>query len=125
MAAMKQKLLFFRRVLLAVPVVCLILTAGGCTKKNAGSEVFKKKCASCHGLDGKAQTKLAQGRPFADLTDGKWSHGSDRESVFKLVADGDPKSPMPPFRERLSPEELNAVVDHVMKLAQGTVPPQK
>jgi mono/diheme cytochrome c family protein len=68
-------------------------------------------------MDGKGRTKPAQGHPFADLTDGKWKHGEDRASIRKLVADGDPGSPMPPFRDRLTPEETDLSVDYVLRLA--------
>jgi hypothetical protein len=60
---------------------------------------------------------LRPGRPFADLTDGRWKHGSDRASVRRLVADGDPASTMPPFDGRLAPAEIDTVVDHALKLA--------
>ena len=33
------------------------------------------------------------------------------------MADGDPASTMPPFAGRLTPEEIDAVVDFALKLA--------
>lgn len=82
-----------------------------------GAHVWRKKCATCHGADGAGRTRFAEGRPFADLTDGRWRHGSDRASLRRLVVDGDPASPMPPFADRLTPEEIDAVVDHALELA--------
>jgi mono/diheme cytochrome c family protein len=125
MPVKNQSRIFSPAAALCLFIVCLIPLASGCSRKNAGAELFKKKCSSCHGIDGRGKTRLAEGRPFADLTDGKWKHNGDRESIFKLVADGDPKSPMPPFRERLSPEELNLVVDHAVQLGSGGAAPQK
>lgn len=94
-----------------------VLLLVSCGPSDPGERVFVKKCAGCHGKDGKGRTKFARGRPFADLTDGKWKHGGDRPSIRKLVADGDPTSPMPPFHDRLSPQEIDAAVDYVLKLA--------
>jgi mono/diheme cytochrome c family protein len=98
----------------------LLLAAGlaGCERDaDPGSRVFRKKCSACHGIDGRGRTRFAEGRPWADLTDGRWRHGPDRDAVRRLVADGDPKSTMPPFTGRLTPAEIDAVVDHVLKLA--------
>lgn len=78
--------------------------------------VFRKKCASCHGPDGRGNTKFAAGRPFADLTDGAWKHGGDYDSIRRLIAEGDPKSPMPPFQTRLTAKEIDAVAHYVEAL---------
>ncbi len=82
-----------------------------------GARLWRRNCSACHGEDGAGRTRFARGRPFADLTDGRWKHGSDRASVRRLVADGDPASTMPPFDGRLAPAEIDAVVDHALKLA--------
>ena len=100
---------------LLIRSIALFLAAGGafgCSgDADPGARVWRKKCSACHGSDGAGRTRFAEGRPFADLTDGRWRHGPDREAVRRLVADGDPASPMPPFAGRLSPEEIDAVVD--------------
>ncbi len=86
-------------------------------ESDPGARLWRKRCAACHGADGTGRTRFAEGRPFADLTDGRWKHGSDRVSLRRLVADGDPASTMPPFAGRLTPEEIGAVVDHALRLA--------
>lgn len=98
-------------------VLATFAVAGCARDESPGDRVWKKKCSACHGIDGAGRTRFAKGRPYADLTDGRWRHGSDRESIRRLVADGDPASPMPPFGGRLTPEEIDAVVEHVLKLA--------
>lgn len=90
-----------------------------------GARLWRKKCSACHGPDGAGRTRFAEGRPFADLTDGRWKHGSDRDSLRRLVADGDPASTMPPFAGRLTPEEIDAVVDHALTLAAAGSPRAK
>ncbi len=95
----------------------LLLPLVACGPSDPGERVWVKKCAGCHGVDGRGQTTFAAGRPFSDLTDGRWKHGGDPESIRKLIADGEPKSPMPAFAGRLSKEEIDAVVRYVLTLA--------
>ncbi len=97
------------------------LAAPGCSAGEApGERVWRRKCAACHGPDGTGRTRFAEGRPLADLTDGRWRHGPAREAVRRLVAEGDPGSTMPPFSGTLTPAEIDAVVDHVLRLAPAT-----
>ena len=117
-----------RRPLPPVPAIlgalAAALLAGGCGPKEPGARVWARKCAACHGREGKGDTRFAKGRPYTDLTDDLWKHGGDAESIRKLIADGDPKSPMPPYRDRLSPDEIDAVTRHVIRLgATARVPP--
>jgi mono/diheme cytochrome c family protein len=103
------------------------LLAAGCGPKDPGERVWVRKCSACHGRAGRGDTRFAKGRPYAILTDDAWKHGGDLASIRRLIADGDPKSPMPPFRDRLSPEEIDAVAAHVLKLwgrAHGTPVPE-
>ena len=105
----------------------VVLTAGlallaSCGPSEPAARVFHRRCAACHGMDGRGRTKFAQGRPFADLTDGKWKHGGDRASIRRLVADGEPGSVMPSFRDRLTAEELDLSVDYVLRVAAGSGP---
>ena len=99
--------------------VALIATgaSSGCTADpDPAARVWKRRCAACHGPDGAGRTRFAEGRPYADLTDGKWKHGPDREALRRLVADGDPASTMPPFARTLTPGEIDAVVDWALAL---------
>ena len=93
------------------------LSAACAEPKDPGERVWKRKCAACHGSDGAGRTRFAENRPYADLTDGKWKHAPDRESLRRLVAEGDPASPMPPFTGTLTPEEIDAIVDWTLALA--------
>ncbi len=103
------------------------LVSAGCGPKDPGERVWGRKCSACHGRDGRGDTRFAIGRPYANLTDDAWKHGGDVASIRRLIADGNPKSPMPAFRDRLSPEEIDAVAAHVLKLwgrAHGTPVPE-
>jgi len=101
--------------LFALTACAAFLGCGG--PSDPGTRVWMRRCASCHGDDGRGKTRFAEGRPFADLTDDNWKHGSDLESMKRLIAEGDTKSPMPAFRDRISPEEIDAVARYVQSLA--------
>ena len=108
-----------------VPLALLLAVgaAVGCGgDPDPGARLWRKRCSACHGADGAGRTRFAEGRPFADRTDGKWRHAPDRDSLRRLVAEGVPEGAMPPFAGTLTPAEIDAVVDHARKLAAAGRP---
>ncbi|HQR46846.1 MAG TPA: c-type cytochrome [Thermoanaerobaculia bacterium] len=104
------------------------LAAGGCGPTDPGERIWARKCAACHGREGRGDTRFARGRPYAVLTDDTWKHGGDLDSIRRLVAEGDPASPMPAYRGRLGPDEIEAVSRHVLVLwsrAHGQPAPER
>ncbi|MFI5181849.1 MAG: c-type cytochrome [Thermoanaerobaculia bacterium] len=104
------------RVVPALLAGAALFAAGACGPSDPGERVWVRKCSACHGKAGRGDTRFAKGRPYADLTDDNWKHGGDFASIRRLIANGDPGSPMPPYEGRLSPEEIDAVSQHVLKL---------
>jgi mono/diheme cytochrome c family protein len=98
----------------------IVTSLAGCAEPDPGQRVWTRKCKACHGPDGRADTKYGRDRPFADLTDGRWKHGAEAAAIRKLIADGDPKSPMPAFRGRITEDDLDAVTAHVVRRFAGT-----
>jgi cytochrome c oxidase cbb3-type subunit 3 len=97
----------------------LLAVAGlaACGPADRGERVWLRRCAACHGKDGRGRTKFGANRPYTDLSDGLWKHGGDFDTIRRVIADGgDPKSPMPVFRGRLSEEDIDAVAHYVEKL---------
>lgn len=74
-----------------------------------GADVFTKKCAACHGKDGKAQTPMAQRLGATDLTALK----KGEKDVEKAVAEG--KGKMPAFKGKLTDKEIHEVSEYVAK----------
>lgn len=75
-------------------------------------------CNSCHGDkglgDGVAGASLeVKPRNFTDT----FKYGSDLESVKKTIANGVEGTGMAPYKDSLTPEELDAVAKYVLKLA--------
>jgi cytochrome c6 len=74
-----------------------------------GAAVFTKRCAACHGKDGKGQTPIAQKLGVKDLTVTKLSE----KDVEKLVAEG--KGKMSAFKGKLTDNEIHEVSEYVAK----------
>lgn len=78
--------------------------------KVKGHDVFRVRCASCHGDKG-------QGLIGPNLTDSYWLHGDGKpESIGKTIYGGVPEKGMPPWGPVLSEEEVYAVTAFVVSL---------
>ena len=75
-------------------------------------------CASCHGADGKAQTKTGKKLKLKDYTDAKVQAELKDEDMIKATADGvtiDGKEKMKGFKAELSADEIKDLVAHIRK----------
>jgi cytochrome c553 len=80
---------------------------------------WTKHCASCHGKDGKGETKAGRMAGVKDQTDAKYQAGLTDDKMFAAVKDGlkdGGKEKMKPFKEKLSDDEIKALVAHVRSL---------
>ena len=80
-------------------------------------ENWEKNCASCHGKDGKGETKAGKKADVKDLTDGKYQESFTDEQVIKQIQEGmkdkNGKEKMKPFVDKLSADEIKALVAYV------------
>ena len=116
---MKMKI---RTVVKTAAVLCLF---GGalCWSAKAGdvTETWNKDCASCHGKDGKAQTMMGKKFGMKDLTDAKVQAALTDEQAIKDIKEGvteDGKVKMKAFADKLSDDEVKALVAHVRSFKQ-------
>ena len=75
-------------------------------------------CASCHGADGKAQTKTGKKLKLKDYTDAKVQAELKDEDMIKATAEGvvvDGKEKMKGFKSELSMDEIKDLVAHIRK----------
>jgi len=76
---------------------------------------WTKHCASCHGKDGKGQTKAGKMAGVKDQTDAKYQASLTDDKMFKSIKEGlkeGDKVKMKPA-EGLSDDEIKALVAHV------------
>jgi cytochrome c553 len=99
----------------------LLFLAVGVTAGNAGvQENWTKHCASCHGKDGKGQTKAGKMAEVKDMTDAAYQGSFKDDDAFAQVKQGlkdkNGKDRMKPFAEKLKDEEIKELLAHVRAL---------
>lgn len=99
--------------------VALGLTAGAALAAPA-AENWENNCASCHGADGKAQTKTGKKLKIRDYTDAKVQAELKDDAMLKAILDGvtdeKGKERMKGYKDELSEQECKDLVDYIRKL---------
>ena len=84
----------------------------------SASDNWDNECASCHGADGKGQTKQGKKLKIRDYTDAKVQAEMKDDDMLKAIVEGvkaDGKERMKAFKETLSAEEAKDLVAFVRK----------
>lgn len=82
------------------------------------AENWDNSCASCHGADGKGQTKTGKKLKLRDYTDAKVQAELKDEDMLKAIADGvkvDGKEKMKGFSDEYSADEIKDLVAFIRK----------
>ena len=91
---------------------------GAVLPADEGASLFGSKCAACHGKDGAGLSNWkSKGQP--DLTKSEWQDSHTDAEIADTIKNGKGKF-MPPFKDKLSDEEINAVVSRVRMLVKGS-----
>jgi mono/diheme cytochrome c family protein len=84
--------------------------------------LWKAKCASCHGADGKAQTDQGKKLLVADYTAAEWQKAKTDEDIKKGIAEGVSrvhqgiKQEMDGYKGQLTPEQIDSLVAYIRSL---------
>ena len=76
--------------------------------------LYDKKCAECHGKDGRSHTFRGKHTHSRDLTDAQWQDQVTDERIYNSIANG--KGKMPSFGKKLSDADINSLVTYVRNL---------
>ena len=79
-------------------------------------ENWDKHCVACHGKDGKGETKAGKKAQVKDFTDPKYLATLSDDKMFKHLKEGmkeGTKEKMKPFGDKLSDDEIKALVASV------------
>ncbi len=83
---------------------------------------WKAKCASCHGVDGKAKTETGEKLAIPDMTSPAWQKKVGEAQMKVAILDGVKREGKPEgmdgFRDKLSPEQVDALVAFVRDLGK-------
>lgn len=79
--------------------------------RSPGEKLYRKRCASCHGLDARGNTARYMSNADADLTDDSWNNGQGDDAMAMVIENGVFGS-MPDNRD-LSQEQIRQIVEHL------------
>jgi mono/diheme cytochrome c family protein len=85
------------------------------------ARIFEKFCARCHGITGtgKGAEYLKYLPHPRNLTNQPYVSAISDERIARTIYDGSPGTAMPSFRERMSSDELWALVKRVRVMSEG------
>ena len=98
-------------------VAFTLLAAVACDafpRRSPGEKLWRKRCASCHGLDARGNTPGYMGNVNADLTDDSWVAGGDDGSIENVVREG--IFAKMPANDDLTSDEMRALLGHLRVL---------
>ena len=87
-----------------------------CGKPKTTPEMYGKLCARCHGKEGEGNPRGLRLYPHLDFGKSPMVRRGDREAVRQRIAEG--HGPMPAYRRRLTPQEIDRLVDFTFQLAR-------
>ena len=101
---------------IAIIAACLAFGAASLGAADV-KENWEKHCASCHGKDGKGETKAGRKADVKNLTDATYQASFTDEQMFKQIKEGmkdkNGKEKMKAFGGTLSDDEIKALVAFV------------
>ena len=89
------------------------MQAGGIQDQDPKA-LYKVKCASCHGIDGSANTAIGKNLKAKDLRSGETQKMSD-EKLYQVIAEG--RGKMPAFGRSLGEDKCRQLVAYIRGLA--------
>jgi mono/diheme cytochrome c family protein len=93
----------------------LILTLAPMAFAADGAAVYKAKCATCHGADGKGQSPMGKKMNLRDLGSPEVQKQTDQQ-LYDWTAVG--KGKMPAYKDKLTNDEIKALVVHMRAFAK-------
>ena len=106
-----------RRLLLVIASIAVVaLIAGAAFAEPDGKALYSAKCTMCHGADGVAKSMWSK-TGVHNLNDAAWQKTKTDADITKIVTDGSADKKMPGYKDKMSAEEIAAVVKYVRTLA--------
>ncbi len=83
------------------------------------AKVYESQCVACHGKTGKGDgvAAVAFNPKPASFADPEFGETRTLEQVVVAITDG--KAAMPPFAATMSPEDINALAQYLLKMSRG------
>ncbi len=107
-----------------IAAVSLFATAAFAGDDEKVARMWKNKCGSCHGVDGKAQTKQGTKMGMVDITTAAWQKEFTDEKIKETIEKGisreknGKQQDMDPLGKELTPEQIDQIIKFVRGLAK-------
>jgi cytochrome c6 len=98
---------------LVLAVAAFLGLATPARAQNEGANVFKAKCAMCHGADGKGDTSMGKALKIRDLSSSDVQKQTDAE-LTTIISDG--KGKMPAYKGKVSDADIKHLVEFIRTL---------
>lgn len=98
----------------AMSIIALLFTTPAAAETTA--EIYKTRCASCHGKKGAADTTLGRSLDLRPLDSEEVQKQSD-DDLFTIISKGKKKR-MPAYDNKLSQDEIRNLVRYIRSLKQ-------
>lgn len=87
-----------------------------------GKELYAKNCAICHKDTGKGGKVTVEGKSIEpdDITTAKMKEKAD-EKFVGYINEGFPDDGMPAFKDKLTADQVKAIVKHIRTLQSGVI----
>src|SRR5579871_6807536 len=100
----------FKAIIIILAIAVVFCT---CAIAQGGADLFKAKCAMCHGPDGKGQTAMGKTLNLRDLGSSEVQSQSDAD-LTNIVTNG--KGKMPKYDGKLTKDQITDVVKYLRTL---------
>jgi len=100
----------------AIASMLLLTLLGGTGRAAETKELWDKNCASCHGKDGKGDTKMGKKVDVKDYTDPKFQSEYKEDKGIKAIKEGlkeNGKERMKPYADKFTDEEIKALAAYI------------
>ena len=99
-----------------VLLAALATLSAGCARKNLTTpELYDTHCSRCHGDHGEGVPRALTLYPRANLLTSPMALRGDRAAIRQRISEGE--GPMPAFKRRLEPQEVERLVDYTIALS--------
>ena len=83
-----------------------------------GKEIYTKRCRSCHGTTGAADTKMGKQHDIPAWTEAGWKSKWPLAKIKEITANGKAGTKMKAFSDKLSPDEIEIVSKYALSLGK-------
>jgi cytochrome c6 len=94
-------------------IMALAIWSAAALQAQDGAATYKSKCLMCHGADGAGKTPMGEKQGAKDLKSDVVQKQTDA-LLTQSIAKG--KNKMPPYAEKLKPEEIKQLVAFIRAL---------